>query len=364
MKVTNTCKIVPVEKRRDGGTRYWCLTHKADATAKYGIPATNCRYAHVPLIHAQDKLELNINKYQAGVAIWGAVPPIYDTTCLSPEKGIHVHARSVPGTKKEIDDSFRSVRLIASGGEFEIHELDAIYFMVSSIFRKRMKYIACPNCNWPHLDKDWFSVHPHKRHRCSGCGKNFRDNEVCIGNPIMEFCHLLQCPQRKIPQISNRRLDIKQSDYPGGIQIWGSNPAILWTGEQHEVSGIHVHLYSDNGTTRVIDDTFGTVIIDNVKIEPDMVRKLMAQTCLPHLSSRIMSLNCNDCGEYYFDEYANAYSPSVVRECQNCKNLVTSNSRIRKVVSNPLVKIFNDLAKNSINPRQIHNMDLIPECPF
>jgi hypothetical protein len=26
-----------------------------------------------------------------------------------------------------------------------------------------------------------------------------------------------------------------------GIQIWGSNPAILWTGSQIEEEGIHIH---------------------------------------------------------------------------------------------------------------------------
>ena len=36
---SSACDIVSVGKRRDGGTRYWCLRHKADATAKYGRPA-------------------------------------------------------------------------------------------------------------------------------------------------------------------------------------------------------------------------------------------------------------------------------------------------------------------------------------
>src|SRR5258708_1652769 len=38
------CHVVSVGKRRDGGTRYWCLLHRADATAKYGRPAKSCRY--------------------------------------------------------------------------------------------------------------------------------------------------------------------------------------------------------------------------------------------------------------------------------------------------------------------------------
>jgi hypothetical protein len=33
------CDVVAIEKRRDGGTRYWCRAHRADATAKGGTMA-------------------------------------------------------------------------------------------------------------------------------------------------------------------------------------------------------------------------------------------------------------------------------------------------------------------------------------
>ena len=36
------CKIVDVGRRRDGGTKYWCLAHHANATAKYGVAAEKC----------------------------------------------------------------------------------------------------------------------------------------------------------------------------------------------------------------------------------------------------------------------------------------------------------------------------------
>jgi len=74
------CHVVSVGKRRDGGTRYWCLKHKADATAKYGKPATACRTAHFPPIAEEDILTIDFAKYPGGVAMWGAVPPVYDTT--------------------------------------------------------------------------------------------------------------------------------------------------------------------------------------------------------------------------------------------------------------------------------------------
>src|SRR5262249_39137733 len=74
------CRIVAVGKRRDGGTRYWCLHHKADATAKYGLPAKVCRYGHLPAISSTDIYMLDLGSFPGGVALWGAVPPVYDTT--------------------------------------------------------------------------------------------------------------------------------------------------------------------------------------------------------------------------------------------------------------------------------------------
>ena len=72
----NACHIVDVGKRRDGGTRYWCLKHRADATAKYGKPATACRTAHITPIAEKNILSLDFAKYPGGVALWGAVPAV------------------------------------------------------------------------------------------------------------------------------------------------------------------------------------------------------------------------------------------------------------------------------------------------
>ena len=170
---SNECRIVDVGKRRDGGTRYWCLQHKADATAKYGRPANSCRHAHIPPILEAETLSLDVREYKGGVALWGAVPPVYDTTRLPLDRGIHVHARTTVGGPKEIDATYRSVRL--AGGvkgsakdSVTVSELDAIYYMVSRVFSFEMKCVECTHCSFSHLDKDWFSVHAHQRHLCAG----------------------------------------------------------------------------------------------------------------------------------------------------------------------------------------------------
>lgn len=157
------CAISPIEKRRDGGTRYWCSAHRADATAKGGKPAKRCRGADRVSL-ADDQIEvLDLDKYRGGVALWGAVPAVYDTTRRPMDSGIHVHARLRPQAVKELDFTYRAVRLVGKRLPAEgilVNENDAIYYMVSSVFGFSMSFVPCTHCGWPHLDKDWFSVQP------------------------------------------------------------------------------------------------------------------------------------------------------------------------------------------------------------
>ncbi len=356
------CNIVPVGKRRDGGTRFWCLNHKADATAKYGRQSKKCRYADVPPVTDEEHLSLDLSRYPGGVAIWGAAPPIYDTSNLPLARGIHIHARQVEGGDKLIDDTYRSVCITENGKDYEITELDAIYFMVSTIFEIETKYLECPFCEFPHLDKDWFCVHPHRRHLCAGCGKIFSDSELSVGNPMTRlYKDVLRLP-REAPVPSSKLLDITQTDFPGGIQVWGSNPAILWTSGRHEESGIHVHVHSENDPTSLKhDETFGKVIIDGLELDPLMVRTLMAQNCLPHLKRRIVSLQCSNCEAWYFDKGHAAFTPATDRNCLNCGYPVKSKTRLKKVISNPLKQVLNTLASGSPSTRKKHSLDLIPE---
>jgi hypothetical protein len=77
------CKIVDVGRRRDGGTKYWCLAHHANATAKYGVAALKCVAADDPPIKKSETLDLDFADYPGGVALWGSVPAVYDTTKVS-----------------------------------------------------------------------------------------------------------------------------------------------------------------------------------------------------------------------------------------------------------------------------------------
>lgn len=357
------CDVVAIEKRRDGGTRYWCRAHRADATEKYGKPALKCRAADTIPIPAEHILTLDLERYKGGVALWGAVPAVYDTTRLPMDRGIHVHARVTPDAEKELDWTYRAVRLVGCGLPDDgvlIDEIDAIYYMVSSVFGFEMIYVTCTHCGWPHLDKDWFSVRPHRRHLCAGCGKHFHDCMTGIGNPIVGIRDACGFKEHAIGPAA-KVLEIQQSQYRGGIQVWGSNPALLWTGDNHEEEGIHVHAYLEDKPEPDLDDTFGEVTIDGIRLDPVMVRVLMAQSVMPSLEGRLQSMACPACGHYQFDAGEAAYSPSAMHTCSECGRQFATRGRKRNVVANPLPAILADLAKVASRVPQQHRLKLLPE---
>lgn len=356
------CRIICVGKRRDGGSKFWCIEHKADATAKYGRRAASCRYAHFPPLSPSEILELDVQQYSGGIALWGAVPPIYDTTSLVIDRGVHVHARDVAGSdKKDIDNTFRFVRLFHGENTHiaDVSELDAIYYMVSTVFGFKMKYVQCSFCGFAHLDKDWFSVHVHRRHLCAGCGKQFRDDEKGIGNPAMRIRKLF--PTKHKIKRAEQTINFKQKDYPGGIQIWGSNPALLWTSRKDEEAGIHIHAFGDDVSEPELDDTYSNVVVDGIRLSPSIVRVFMAQSALPHIEGRVISVRCAQCGLSHFDHGEAAFTPHETHICRRCSYEFKSNRRVRKTIGNPVIELFECLSQYAVRAPQRHASNLLPE---
>jgi len=360
------CKIVPVARRRDGGTRYWCLTHHANATAKYGVAARHCVAARDLPIGPEETLDLAFSDYTGGVALWGSVPAVYDTTLQAMDRGIHVHARRTVGGCKEIDRTYRKLRIpfsedLFSDGWAEVDEIDAINYMVSTVFGFATIAVNCTYCGFPHLDRDWFAVHPHRRHQCHGCGRQFSDTVVGIGNPLATIRkHFYTKPAKEVK--APRNLSLRQADYAGGIQIWGSNPALIWTSNEAEESGIHVHAFQlHDDEMPAIDDTFAKVLIDGRKLDPVQVRTYMAQSAMPHLESRIAALRCPACDAPHFDQGEWAHTPHVEHECHVCQYTFQSPTRMKKTIGNPFVAIRHVLAATAPNPLRQESLGLRPE---
>jgi len=326
--------------------------------------AVRCRLADTVPIRNDEILTLDLDKYLGGIALWGAVPAVYDTTKQRMDRGIHVHTRLTPECSKDTDWTYRAIQLVGWGLPREgvmVNEIDAIYYMVSSIFGFPLIFVTCNHCGWPHLDKDWFSVHPHRRHLCASCGKHFHDQVRGIGNPIIGLRDALGLSDHKIVP-AEKTLDLNQAEYPGGIQIWGSNPAFLWTQSKPEEEGIHVHAFRSDGESEpTLDDTFREVTIDGYRLDPVMVRVLMAQNVMPSLEGRVRSINCTNCGHSQFDLGKAAYLPSPNHTCSECGQQFATPGRLRNVVVNPLPAILAELAKQAPRPRQEHRLDLVPE---
>lgn len=338
--------------------RYWCVVHRASATGKMGIRMPKCECADRPSILPSQALELHPAAYRGGVAVWGAVPPVYSTaTHDEPEIGVHVHARRLPRKKKLIDFTYKLVRIYytAANGEdklIEVCEADAIHFLIASVFQLNLSFVEYSYCNIPHLDEGFFSVHPHKKHLCYGCGREFTVKQAGIGNPLVAVRSLFQTDGvARATAPAKRTLDIRQADFPLGIELWGSNPAILWTSPAPEEHGIHFHGYTNNFVVPTVDETFDDVIIDGAALDADQLRVFMAQLALGHLNDRIVSLTCPRCDLPHFDRERLAYTPHDLHLC-DCGAEFPTPGRRKKVVSNPMVELLNSLERSSVSSRR------------
>lgn len=338
-----TCRIEQVGKQRNGHPRYWCTTHKASATGRHGIRLEDCELAY-RFIEYKDVFDLDVQQWPGGIALWGAVAPVFDTTSLSPEVGIHVHARRAPDGDKDIDHTYEAVRIkhrrhLFDDSDTLITSETAVNYYLSKFMGREVRHLFCIRCGELHLDAGYFAIKPHKNHLCHGCGHLFRDNAKSVSNPI---ALLLERPD--IPQAAheigsaNRKLEIKQADCQGGIQIWASNPAFLWTGERKEEEGLHVHAYGADGKERH-NDTYSEVVIDSVVLNEEHIRYFMAQNALPFLNGRIRSLNCPECGTSHFASGDAAFVLRSEHQCGHCGARFKTPGKTRLVVTNPFVEI-------------------------
>ncbi len=360
------CEVIEVGKRRDGGYRFWCLAHHANATAKYGVAAERCVAADDVPIAASETLDLDPKDYPGGIALWGSVPAVYDTTLRPTDRGIHVHARSEARGVKRIDQTYRKLRIpvaadLLSHGWSEVDEIDAINYMVSGVFGFDTTPVSCGHCGFAHLDRDWFAVHPHRRHQCHGCGKQFSDHSHGVGNPLSLLHAQLEGQARQVVR-APRDIVLRQRDYPGGIQIWGSNPAIVWTADGPEEVGIHVHGFTDETQEfPPVDDTYASVVIDEIKLNANQVRLFMAQSAMPHLEGRVVSLECPSCQAPHFDTGEDAFTPHMEHHCMSCGTIFSARSSIKKTIGNPFADIRRMLGANAPHPLRNDKLGLRPE---
>ncbi|KTD42486.1 hypothetical protein [Legionella quateirensis] len=282
---------------------------------------------------------IELSDFPGGVAAWGALPAVFDSHDQAFDRGVHIHARLTEIGKKVIDKSFSEIEVIWQGKSMLLTEDSAVSYTMSSIFDFAIVSIDCDHCGAELLDKGWSAVRPSSEHYCSQCGGLTATAQPCVANPIIRFKEWLGDLQVQRPSIRPARtIRLERDRYPGGFQIWGSNPSIIWTAKRPEESAIHVHAYSSENK-RVVDNTYSEVWVDDVLLDIEMVRVLQIQRAIPELRHDLFSFNCPHCNHPHFDKGLHSVLPHQHHQCEFCQNVFSTPESI----SNPCIAILDKL---------------------
>lgn len=268
------CDFVHAGKYRHGADRWWCRTHqshwgtKADLAALQVSGILRCG-EHAQLMNYEaEPYAVNLDKH-AEVGVWCSLPAALSTAEIKarPPK-IHVHVRDAPEAHKRIDKDFAAITTIyftrrGLFGDGDAIRVDitppaAFAFVCALESGKETDCIDCSNCGHPHLDLGDFGKTPHRKHFCANCGRDSTWSKAPIISTPLKPLHD-RTATRLTPLTPQRRLNL---DHHKGhsYTVWASTPAIVWTASRPQEYGIHVHVH--NGTDRIIDDTFGEVILN------------------------------------------------------------------------------------------------------
>jgi transposase-like protein len=268
-----------------------------------------------------------------------------------------VHARKIAGQKKDIDRTFPEVFLPVRHNLFEsglqsIGSKTGVSHYISKFFGRDLVTVFCTHCGRAHLDNDYFAVKPHRKHLCHHCGREFLHTERRVSNPVVGLrekfgdTHALRRLKR-----APLDLDIRQADFAGGIQLWASNEAILWTVPDEELSGIHVHAFDNATEDPVIDETYNRVTVDGVLLDEEMLGHFMAQQALKFLSNKIVALDCPRCLRPHFDKGEEAIFPHKNHICEACGHAFDTPGKRKLVISNPFLQTIQKLSETRIQRR-------------
>lgn len=285
------CDFVYAGKYRHGADRWWCRTHqthwgvKTDVAALRSLPKMRCAN-HAQLMSyeiAPYTVELDNH---AEVGVWCSMPAAISTSEIKarPPK-IHVHVRDTPESRKQVDNDFLAVTAAYSTSDslfskyncinVDITPPAAFEFVCALENNLEMDCITCPNCQHPHLDLGEFGKTPHRKHFCANCGKDSTWSKGPIISTPLQPLHD-HAAGHLTYILPSRSLNL--DDYKGhSYTVWASTPAIVWTARRPQEYGIHVHVH--DGAHRIIDDTFGEVILNGTAlVRADLLQAMIDRT--------------------------------------------------------------------------------------
>lgn len=281
------CDFVTAGKFRHGAPRWWCRTHqthwgtKADEEAYSKFGEMRCGFFEQRLNYVVGPPVINLDEADE-VGIWCSMPAAISTVDIpNRPPRIHVHVRPKAAGPKTIDRDFQAVSLRYSGldGLFAAEEITrvnitppaAFEFVTSLEKGVKMDCVNCSHCGYPHLDLGEFARKPHRKHFCGNCGRDSTwSKEDIISTPLQPLHdRYARTLKYETPSRSLNLDEMRGHAYT----IWASTPAVVWTAARPQELGIHVHVYKDR--KRVVDDTFGEVILNGEALERAKLIEMM-----------------------------------------------------------------------------------------
>lgn len=298
-----------------------------------------------PAVDEAEVVFLDLDDCRYGTAIWGIVPPVYDSTLSATSRGIHAHLSVDRSTHSELSCGALYVKRHDWTRYLLLDTISASTYLATAVFDQKPQYLECPHCGQDHLDVGRDSVIPTQVHFCRDCGSSFKTEDEVISNPLMGLKERLGDPScNRAKQLARQTLEISHQDFPGGIRLWGSNSAIIWTFSHREKEGIHIHCFGDDPATPILDTTVASVKIDGVALESEFVRYFMAQQNLQFLQPHLRNLYCENCRHPHFDRGIDALVPHSLHACEICGHCFKSKY---KSVSNPILNSLRELYRLS-----------------
>lgn len=283
------CQIIPSGKFRHGAKRWYCKTHqihwgtKADFAAASESGEVRCGNHLTRMSYVTNPLEVEFQEFEE-IGIWCSLPPGLTTDEIvqrSPK--IHVHKRFSGDQKKALDRDYDAVVCSYNQdlGLFQNTEITKIQVTPPAAFEfvrsieegRSMSCVSCKKCGYPHLDLGDFANKPHRKHFCGNCGNDsIWSLEAIVSTPLKPLHDQFNNSNTYV--VPDRELDLDQ--YEGHrFEIWASTPAVVWTANRSQEKGIHVHVYE--GTRRIVDETFATVIYNGTPLSRKTLWEKMIQ---------------------------------------------------------------------------------------
>ena len=269
------CHVIPCGKFRNGAKRWYCKTHQihwgtnADLAALPESGEVRCSNHAMPMSYVVDPLQVEFNDYEE-IGIWCSLPPALSSRPIekrSPK--IHVHKRFSGSEKKNLDRDFDAIvcSYNQDAGLFQNVEITQIQVTPPSAFEfvrslesgNPMSCVTCKKCGYPHLDLGSFARHAHSKHFCGNCGNDsVISSEKIVSTPLKPLHDQFNNSNSYVVPERSLNLDELKGQH---FDLWASTPAVLWTAGRPQELGIHVHVYEGDGKRRLIDDTYGEVVL-------------------------------------------------------------------------------------------------------